>query len=63
MANTGTFPSKEEVMNERRVQPNKKKYAPPKIFVYGNIGALTRTIGKNGAVDGGSVRNFKNTKA
>jgi len=50
-------------MNERRVQPNKKKYAPPKIFVYGNIGALTRTIGKNGAVDGGSVRNFKNTKA
>jgi hypothetical protein len=62
MANTGTFSSTEEVMNETRVQPNKKKYVHPKIFVYGNLNELTRAVGGKGNSDGGAGKTIKTSK-
>jgi hypothetical protein len=36
----------------------KKPYEPPRLVAYGNIAAVTQSVGKAGSPDGGSI-NFR----
>jgi hypothetical protein len=41
--------------------PPKKPYRRPVLQTYGDIRAITRTVGTNGAMDGGGVKNMNKT--
>jgi hypothetical protein len=40
----------------------KKPYEPPRLSVYGDIAAVTRTVGMSGMLDGGMKGNAKATQ-
>jgi len=40
-------------------ETRKKPFEPPRLQVYGDIAALTRTIGRSGVPDGGHGSNSK----
>ena len=40
----------------------KKPYEPPRLVAYGNIAAVTQTVGMSGTPDGGAQGNMKATQ-
>ncbi len=47
---------------DRPARPPRKPYRRPVIHVYGNIRAITQTVGPNGVMDGGAAAGMMMTR-